>query len=79
MKNSNKIQLPRKGCNVSICLCSNSKINKLEEQHRPLQSKDVNRLMPIQTVNYETSESQKGIPMKTLIKTYLAYLLYLSG
>lgn len=35
--------------------------------------------MPIQTVNYETSESQKGIPIKTLIKTYLAYLLYLSG
>ena len=71
------MQLPWEGCNVSICVL----IQKVEiNSTGHCRAKAINRLMPVQTVNYETGERvKKEIPVKTLIKTYLAYLLYLNG
>jgi len=71
------MQLPWEGCNVSICvLIQKDEINSMG----PCRAKAINRLVPAQTVNYETGERvKKETPVKTLIKTYLAYLLYLNG
>lgn len=71
------MQLPWEACNVSICvLIQKDEINSMGS----CRAKAINRLVPAQTVNYETGERvKKETPVKTLIKTYLAYLLYLNG
>lgn len=50
------IQLPREGCNVSVCLCYNSKKNEIISTGHG-RAKAINRPMPLQTVNYETGET----------------------
>ena len=71
------MQLPWEACNVSICvLIQKDEINSMGS----CRAKAINRLVLAQTVNYETGERvKKETPVKTLIKTYLAYLLYLNG
>ena len=47
------MQLPWEGCNVSICvLIQKDEINSMG----PCRAKAINRLVPAQTVNYETGE-----------------------
>lgn len=51
------IQLPREGCNVSVCLCYNSKKKNEIISTEHWRAKAINRPVPLQTVNYETGET----------------------